>query len=117
MEDCVNALLQAFAFPRRLKYELIRKYLCVNALLQAFAFPQNRFYFIADYSICVNALLQAFAFPHYKNLGNGRIWCVNALLQAFAFPHPFIYIEERRLLVLMLFYKLLLFHGRAVPFI
>ena len=40
---CVNALLQAFAFPRYGHMSLSCRYHCVNALLQAFAFPQYPF--------------------------------------------------------------------------
>ena len=61
---------------------------CVNALLQAFAFPQESS-LLWKLKKCVNALLQAFAFP-LKTTTLSNIYCVNALLQAFAFPqYPF----------------------------
>ena len=54
--------MQAFAFPRGTTYNESYK-VCVNALLQAFAFPHFDWW-NSDYCWeCVNALLQAFAFP------------------------------------------------------
>ena len=37
--------------------------MCVNALLQAFAFPPIEDWDNPELDVCVNALLQAFAFP------------------------------------------------------
>ena len=59
---CVNALLQAFAFPRG-EGGLYEDQMCVNALLQAFAFPPIEDWDNPELDVCVNALLQAFAFP------------------------------------------------------
>ena len=59
---------------------------CVNALLQAFAFPRTPALSKGGMEKCVNALLQAFAFPLCKDRRDEDCHCVNALLQAFAFP-------------------------------
>ena len=60
---------------------------CVNALLQASAFPRRNAYAKNIGKICVNALLQASAFPPPSRMENFKgKKSVNALLQASAFP-------------------------------
>ena len=70
VEDCVNALLQAFAFPRReLAKEILRmeNVLMLFYKLLLFHGGRRRTY---EYKIkSVNALLQAFAFPPISTTG------------------------------------------------
>ena len=80
---------------------LFYKLLLFHAYIEAFSYASV---------LCVNALLQAFAFPLLKENGVYYITGVNALLQAFAFPLLAVAVHNGSITVLMLFYKLLLFH-------
>ena len=87
---CVNALLQAFAFPR-ITYNLFKDNFEETVLMLFYKLllfhAGIRQHSLKHYA-CVNALLQAFAFPLIHKFKRRTIMfkCVNALLQAFAFP-------------------------------
>ena len=106
--------MQASAFPLKGLKFIIDFDQCVNALLQASAFPRAKEEYDKVQS-CVNALLQASAFPRAKEALYEYTHCVNALLQASAFPQFYrdFYLYSN-LCVLMLFCKLLLFHGSQI---